>query len=228
MRGSTTPDPAPWRPPRSPIESRACFATPETPGLNAIETSDPDAGPGSCPGNDPGDADDPAHEPFAPDQPAAQAAGGSAIAVHLEAPAAPADLAPWLVDQIGRAIDHLDIPVAGLSIAVVDDARMIELHTRSHGLDTTTDVLTYDLRNAPADPIEGEVVVCLDEAARQSRAHGHAAREEALLYAIHGLMHLLGEDDHAPADFARMHRREDDLLEALGFARLFGGGGGRP
>ncbi len=42
-----------------------------------------------------------------------------------------------------------------------------------------------------------------------------------LLYITHGLLHVLGYDDSSPAKFRRMHKREDELLEALGIGKVY-------
>ena len=56
----------------------------------------------------------------------------------------------------------------------------------------------------------------LGVARRQATQRGHDVRLELLLYALHGLLHLLGEDDRTDADFRRMHEKENELLRALG------------
>ena len=57
-------------------------------------------------------------------------------------------------------------------------------------------------------------------AARPTR-RSHPVERELLLYIIHGILHCLGEDDHDDDAYARMHAREDDLLEAIGVGRTF-------
>ena len=74
------------------------------------------------------------------------------------------------------------------------------------------------------EPVEGDVVVCVDEARRQAVNRGHEVRAEVLLYAVHGLLHLLGYDDHEPDSAAAMHDREDTLLAALGVGRVYAAG----
>lgn len=139
--------------------------------------------------------------------------------------------ADWLAEALRRVLVGLDEPRlfgAGVDIAIVDDARMAQLHERHTGVAGTTDVLTFDLSDAPAAAIEAELVICADEAARQGAARGHDARLELLLYCVHGLLHLLGHDDHDPDAARRMHAREDELLMAAGFGAVYRAGtGGR-
>jgi probable rRNA maturation factor len=116
-----------------------------------------------------------------------------------------------------------------LGVAVVDAAEMARLHQRYLGLRSATDVLTFDLRGNPGESpgdvpgaeLDGDLVICLPVAVKQSALRGHAARLEVLLYALHGLLHLLGYDDHRPAAAARMHAREDQLLRRAGHGPVF-------
>ena len=112
-----------------------------------------------------------------------------------------------------------------LSIAVVGDEQMAQLHEQYKDVSGTTDVLTFDLgEDLDENQIEGEIIVCLDEAARQAAQRGHSVRHELLLYVVHGILHLLGEDDHEPDDFKRMHDREDQILTRLGLGAVFARG----
>jgi len=116
-----------------------------------------------------------------------------------------------------------------LNLLVLGDAAMGELHAEYHGDPSPTDVLSFDLRDTTDGLLEGDLALCVDEAGRRAAERGHPVRDEVLLYAVHGLLHLLGEDDHTPADYAHMHAREDALLTAIGvgprFAVPFAGGG---
>jgi probable rRNA maturation factor len=113
-----------------------------------------------------------------------------------------------------------------LSIAVVGARRMSALHRETMRIDSPTDVLTFDLgTDRPRRSMDGEIVVCADVARRRAgrRARPSEVAAELALYVTHGLLHLCGYDDHTPGDFARMHRREDELLTQLGLGPVFGG-----
>lgn len=113
-----------------------------------------------------------------------------------------------------------------LDVALVCDRRMASLHRRYKGVPGTTDVLTFNLRDDPeadpsAGPIEGDLILCVPEARRQAARRGHDIRLELLLYAVHGLLHLLGYDDHSAAKSRRMHAREDELLVLSGLPPVY-------
>lgn len=109
-----------------------------------------------------------------------------------------------------------DRPIGQITIALVGDDDMAALHARYLNDPTTTDVLTFDLRDDTTTPeLEGEIAVCVDMARRQARVYRVTVAAEVLRYVIHGVLHLLGYDDHAPADRRRMRREEDRVLALL-------------
>ncbi len=114
-------------------------------------------------------------------------------------------------------------------VRVVGDSAMAAAHERYSGVAGTTDVLTFDLRSAgerEGEPnrMDVDVLVCLDEARRQTALRGHLLEHEILLYIVHGVLHCLGHDDHDDAAFARMHALEDEVLTAIGVGPIFGAG----
>ncbi len=154
--------------------------------------------------------------------------GKVAVDLLLETHDLKPSLTPWLADQLQRLTTLAGVTEGAVTVVVVDDVRMSELHSQYHDDPSTTDVLTFDLRDDADAPLEGDLVLCLDEAQRQAAQRGHAVRMELLLYALHGLLHLLGYDDHDPADSERMHRREDELLVRAGFEPVYAGGSQAP
>ena len=110
----------------------------------------------------------------------------------------------------------------GLSLVLVGDRRMSDLHAQFMGIAGPTDVLTFPLdQDARGRVTSGEVYVCVPEATRQARARKIPLRLELLLYGLHGMLHLLGCDDRTARDFALMHRTEDAILTGLGFGPVF-------
>lgn len=136
--------------------------------------------------------------------------------------------AGWIEPRLNQALLLSGVTTGSLSVTLIDDPTMIQLHAEHCDDPTPTDVLTFDLADrSPPRPgdavthIDGDLVICRDEAQRQAAARGHDARTELLLYAVHGLMHLLGEDDHHDADYQRMHQREDQLFTQMGLGPVF-------
>ncbi|MCH7994152.1 MAG: rRNA maturation RNase YbeY [Planctomycetes bacterium] len=133
-----------------------------------------------------------------------------------------------LVDVVEATLRLHHVSKASISVALVDDPQIAELNAAHLGHDGPTDVLTFDLRDektqsggSPNNRIEGEIVVSVDTAAREAKSRGHDITTELALYAVHGTLHLLGFDDQASEDAARMHGLEDDILSSLGVGPVY-------
>ena len=105
-----------------------------------------------------------------------------------------------------------------VSLALVDDARIAELSGRFRGCTEPTDVLSFP--EGEIDPETGrvhlgEIVVSAETAAREAANRGVPVEQETLLYAVHGLLHLLGHEDESEAGRATMIREQFAVLEAL-------------
>lgn len=139
----------------------------------------------------------------------------------------------WVRDHLERALAELGVQ-GEVRLRLVDDAHMTRAHVEHCGLDSTTDVLTFDLAgdSERTRVLDVDVLACVDEARRQGAARGHAAKAEILLYGLHAVLHCLGFDDHDDEAFERMHAEEDRVLGAIGvgavFAREASGGEASP
>jgi probable rRNA maturation factor len=137
------------------------------------------------------------------------------------------------VDETGLAavarfaLDQLRIhPLAELSVLIVDEQAMTELHERWMGEPGPTDVLSFPMdelrppqpgsREEPtADPgLLGDVVLCPQVAAQQAKTAGHSTKSELELLTVHGVLHLLGYDHAEPDEHAEMFGLQDQLLKA--------------
>lgn len=116
-----------------------------------------------------------------------------------------------------------------VSVAVVDEETMSGIHERFLGKAGPTDVISFPLESREdGRVVEGEVVVCLDIARRESAARAHSVDRELLLYALHGLLHLSGYDDLSGPDALRMHAREDEILAGLGLGHVYAPNASKP
>ena len=117
---------------------------------------------------------------------------------------------------------RLNAPGGTLSIAFVSDEQIASINQRWLAHEGPTDVITFDLRDDPADAIlDGELIISIDTVRREARRRGHAPRDESLLYVAHGVLHLLGHDDATPAQSRRMHRLEDHILARAGAVPVY-------
>jgi probable rRNA maturation factor len=111
-------------------------------------------------------------------------------------PAAAPGLAAWL-----RRIAPRGVP-PDITIALLPDARVRALNKQFRRKDLPTDVLSFE---------PGDIAIATGVARRQAREAGHSYARELKVLALHGLLHLIGYDHHAPADRGRMARLERRL-----------------
>lgn len=125
-----------------------------------------------------------------------------------------------LLDEqvLRRLIRHVAAEEQGtlgmLSIVLTDHDTVRALNRTYLDHDYVTDVLSFDLSDAP-DRIEGEIYVDLDTAAERHSEFGTTFDEEVYRYVVHGLLHLFGYDDRTPPEKAAMRRLEDAYLAAV-------------
>jgi rRNA maturation RNase YbeY len=137
-------------------------------------------------------------------------------------PAVGAAHVPFIRRHLRAARRILRPPLRELSVALVGDRRMSELHEQFMKVSGPTDVLTFPLdADGRGRVLSGEVVVCVPEARRQAKKRNVPVERELLLYALHGLLHLCGYDDRTDRAFRTMHRTEDRILTRLGVGPVF-------
>ena len=125
--------------------------------------------------------------------------------------------------ELGISIlKRFDEDNAQVSIAVVDDEGIVEVHKQFLNKDNTTDVISFDLTDDEDECSTFEVVVNYDQAKRQSEVRGHSVKAELALYITHGLLHNLGYDDIDESDAVEMHRMEDVILQEAGYGVVYG------
>jgi probable rRNA maturation factor len=108
-----------------------------------------------------------------------------------------------------------------LSITIVDEPRMEELHIQWMDLPDATDVLSFpmdELRSAPeGEPLPrgilGDIVLCPAFARAQAAEAGRTLDGELQFLTTHGVLHLLGHDHMTPEDYEVMFAMQDELLE---------------
>ena len=169
------------------------------------------------------------------DDPPSEGQHPAAIEIHDATQTLPRAALDWLTTKMREAMAVLKAS-GEVRARIVGDAEMATLHVRHTGIEGTTDVLTFDLREPPdgdsADivrdtyALDTDIVICADEAARHAGPGGYPVEHELLLYLVHGVLHCLGHDDHATDQALAMHAEEDRILRAIGVGAVYARDGG--
>ena len=136
-----------------------------------------------------------------------------------------------LVALSRHVLDAMRIhPLAELSILLVDEGEMANLHERWMDEPGPTDVMAFpmdelvDESRRPDAPeigpaLLGDVVLCPAFAAAQARKAGHGLADELALLTVHGVLHLLGYDHAEPEQEREMFGLQNALLSDWQSAR---------
>jgi probable rRNA maturation factor len=119
--------------------------------------------------------------------------------------------------QIANALlVELKIESAELGINLVATREMALINETFLKHKGSTDVITFDYADKATETIlAGELFICVDDAISQAKQFKANWQSETVRYVIHGVLHLLGHDDHRVAARRKMKREENRLLRCL-------------
>ena len=133
------------------------------------------------------------------------------------------------------AARHRGGDLGEIGVRVTDDETIRQINVRHLRHDYPTDVISFPYELAPP-VVEGELVVSVETAVREAESRSGddgtdshrtvddggrwTARDEFLLYVVHGTLHVAGMDDRDPADRAAMRRAEEAVLTSIGVDQI--------
>ncbi len=146
------------------------------------------------------------------------------IAVEIENES---EKVPFEQDRAGSLIRRIlaaeGIRRGVIEVTVTDNPAIHRLNVQFLGHDWPTDVLAFEMERDPAAALlEGSVVVSDETALERAADYNWPAENELLLYVVHGVLHLVGYDDHDPDDEKLMRAKEREYLALAGIAEIAG------
>ena len=123
-----------------------------------------------------------------------------------------------IIRTVKKILRRERIPRARLSVVFVTDRKIRSLNKKYLKRDRATDVLAFDLKNPSLEfsvALEGEIIISTDSVIQNAEAYRVSPRQELTLCLVHGILHLMGFDDHGAAKTARMRKKEQVLLRYL-------------
>ena len=128
----------------------------------------------------------------------------------------PVDCERWQAFVV-KAIRALPAETAGVTVAFVSDRAMSELNRLWRHKRGTTDVLSFPAEQDEFEKVEGsslgDVVISVEQAARQAKENDLSLDQEIAQLILHGLIHLCGYDHST--DNGEMDRLELRLRRKL-------------
>ena len=94
-----------------------------------------------------------------------------------------------------------------ISIIFCSDNYILDINMKYLQHDYFTDIITFDY--CEGDTVSGDLFISIDSV-RENALHYDVKFEDELdRVMVHGLLHLIGYDDHTPEDTAVMRQKED-------------------
>ena len=126
-------------------------------------------------------------------------------------------------EKIRGVLKHIMLEELGhevnISVAIVSDHRIAELNKAFLDHIGPTDVLALPLGEeedtTESMAVFGEIVISAGRAIEEARQRKIDPQLELILYAIHGMLHLVGYTDDTLKDLKVMQRRETEVLKSL-------------
>ncbi len=124
-----------------------------------------------------------------------------------------------LINIVELVLKQEKIKEGELSFVFVNARKMRSLNKRYKGKDHVTDVLAFDqtplAAKCSSNSLHGDIIICPGAAKKNARLFETSLEYELVLYVIHGILHLLGYDDHTARDVNRMRKKEKELIKMI-------------
>lgn len=122
------------------------------------------------------------------------------------------EIAKWL--EIAAANEKATIE--SLAIVFCNDQYLHEINLQYLNHDTYTDIITFPYSKPPL--VSGELYISLDRIKENASIYKVAEKDELHRVMIHGLLHLLGFNDHCAEEKETMRKMEEYYLGLRPFA----------
>lgn len=100
-----------------------------------------------------------------------------------------------------------------LNYVFCDDEYLLQMNRQYLGHDYYTDIITFDSReNALSKRLDGDIFISVDTVRANGEEYGEGFEREMMRVIAHGLLHLIGFDDHTAAQQKKMREAENIAL----------------
>ncbi len=125
------------------------------------------------------------------------------------------DIDPSRVREwITTVVESRGYRVGELYYYFCSDEALLDINRQRMGHDFYTDIVTFPL-SEPSTYISSEFCISVDRVADNAAAFGRSLESELHRVIIHGVLHLIGFDDHSDEDRKAMREMEEKCLSIL-------------
>lgn len=100
--------------------------------------------------------------------------------------------------------------IGDISVIFCSDNYILDINQKYLGHDYFTDIITFDYREG--DHLSGDLFISVDSVRENSIEFGTSFNDELNRVIVHGLLHIIGYDDHTDEDIKVMRSKENYYL----------------
>ena len=97
-----------------------------------------------------------------------------------------------------------------ISVIFCSDNYILDVNIKYLGHDYFTDIITFDY--CEGDRLSGDLFISIDSVRENAAHYGTEFEEELNRVIVHGILHLIGYDDHTASQKKEMRAKEDYYL----------------
>ena len=111
---------------------------------------------------------------------------------------------------IKTVVEQYDCKVGDINVILCNDPYILEINQQFLSHDYYTDIITFDY--CEGDRLSGDLFISVDTVRENALEYGTEFIDELNRVIVHGILHLIGYDDHSDEDIAVMRKKEDYYL----------------
>ncbi len=111
---------------------------------------------------------------------------------------------------IKQVVENAGFKLGSVSYIFCSDEKILEVNKQYLNHDFYTDIITFDY--VEKDIINGDIFISTDRVRENAKNFNVAFEEELHRVIIHGILHLLGQQDHTPKEEKQMRKKENEAL----------------
>lgn len=101
--------------------------------------------------------------------------------------------------------------LGNVNIIFCSDPYILDVNLKYLGHDYFTDIITFDYCEGKL--LSGDLFISIDSVRENSIFYNTEFEQELNRVIVHGILHLIGYDDHTESDIATMRAKEDYYLQ---------------
>lgn len=111
---------------------------------------------------------------------------------------------------IKQIVENYGYKLGEVSYVFCSDERILEVNKQYLSHDFYTDIITFDY--VERERVSGDIFISIDRVEENAQDFNVSFQQELLRVIIHGVLHLLGFEDHSQEEQQLMRQKENEAI----------------